>query len=231
MNIEQYSELAPQFYTGEVAVDLLPLFKKSFQTYLDCGCGDGSLLHGLFSKNILDGKDVHAVDLSENRIALVRQISPNIKARVDSAETLLSVDSDSIDILTSTQVIEHVDDRLMLESVQRVLKSGGTAYIATVFKKRYAWYFYRNEKREWVIDPTHLREYQKDSELLEKVPAGLKLVRQKKEMLWFPLISFIMKRLNLRDRTVYSNKILNILRKIKIPIIGYYNWILVFEKP
>ncbi len=84
MNIEEYSKIGFQFYNEEVS----PLLKKylhetAWQNYLDCGCGDGALLYRLNLDNIFENKNVIAVDLSENRINLVKKINSKIDAHVD----------------------------------------------------------------------------------------------------------------------------------------------------
>jgi len=231
MNIEEYSKIAPQYYS-EVIPELLKkyLFNRQFTTFLDCGCGDGSLLNTLFKNNFLNNKKVLAIDLSQNRIERIKLLNSNIVASVDNAEEMKTIENGSIDFFVSTQVIEHLDDKKMVSSIYRVLKKDGLIYISTVFKKWYGWYFYRNNEK-WVIDPTHLREYKKDCELLGLFDCDkFKLLENKKTLLKFPIIDFFVKRLKINDRNFYDNKVFKFLRKIKLPIIGYYNWEIVFKK-
>jgi len=97
--------------------------------------------------------------------------------------------------------------------------------LATVFKKWYGWYFYRNRAHQWVIDPTHEREYVNDSSLLVFLNKyDLVIVENKKSLHWFPLTDFILKRIGLKQKVYENSFILKFLRKIKIPIPGYYNW-------
>ena len=56
----------------------------------------------------------------------------------------------------------------------------GSLYLTTVFKGWYAWYFYRCEGR-WTVDPTHLREYRSDAELLPRVASQGLRPRQRVE--------------------------------------------------
>jgi 2-polyprenyl-3-methyl-5-hydroxy-6-metoxy-1,4-benzoquinol methylase len=230
MDIEKYSESSPFYYSGEIPLLLTKLLNKPFNTFLDCGCGDGSLLFALYKNKILERKKVYAIDLSKKRLNLVKQISSKIQISIDSAETLSTIDSALIDVLVSTMVIEHVDDRAMLKTIERVLKPGATAYITTVYKKPYAWYFYRNTNGKWVIDPTHLREYQQESELLDKLPPALKIVSENKKQQWFPIIDFFIKFLKIRNRHILTHGLLKYFRKIKIPILGYYVWEIVLRK-
>jgi len=166
MNIELYAKVTPQYYTGFVPDFLEPYITNDrYKTILDCGCGDGSLLYALDKAGYLRDKKVYAVDLSRNRVSFVRALGVKANVCVDNVEVLGTVKSNSIDLLITTQVIEHVDDVKMVHSIGRVVKRGGIIYISTVFKKCYGWYFYRNNGR-WVLDPTHLREYMSDGELL-----------------------------------------------------------------
>src|SRR5207248_2495402 len=86
-------------------------------------------------------------------------------------------------------------DGMRISEIARVLAPGGTAYVTTVHKKWYGWYFYRCNGR-WVIDPTHLREYRNDAELLrERAPAGLQVAENRKTQLFFPVADFFLRRL------------------------------------
>lgn len=231
MDIESYSKIAPQYYNNYIS----PLLKKyleecSGMNILDCGCGDGSLLHALNKFGYLDKKNIFAIDMSRSRIELVNKINGDIVATVDSAEELRTINDNSIDFFISTQVIEHVDDSKMIEQIKKKVKDGGIIYISTVFKKWYGWYFYRNNNK-WVIDPTHLREYTSNEELLNLFDKNeFKLLENSKHLQWFPISDFFIKRVSLKNRKLYENLVMRIIRKIKIPILGYYNWELVFKR-
>lgn len=231
MNIEDYSKIAPQYYSNYIP-ELLKkyLINNNFNTFLDCGCGDGNLLNALYKNNILINKKVFAIDLSINRINLIQKIHPDITAKVDNAEEMSYIKNESIDFFVSTMVIEHVNDKKMTANIYRVLKKDGIIYISTVFKKWYGWYFYKNNGR-WVIDPTHLREYIKEGELLDLFDRSkFVLLENKKTLEKFPIIDFYIKRLQVKDRNFYNNNFFRFLRRIKVPIFGYYNWELVFKK-
>lgn len=229
MNIEEYAKVAPQYYTDEIPPTLVSLLKDNkFQKLLDCGCGDGSLLYALKKRKLIKGIGVTGIDLSSNRISLVKRIDPRFVAKVDSAETLKTITNDSIDLLITTQVIEHVDDKKMVSSINRVVKKGGIIYLSTVFKKWYGWYFYRRNGR-WLLDPTHLREYTSDTQLLKLFKKNFYLVINKKTLQWFPIADFILKRIGPLVRT-RDSVIWKALRSIRIPIPGYYLWEIVLVK-
>ena len=231
MDIEIYSKVAPQYYSGYIP----PLLQKylkvvDYNTILDAGAGDGSLLYALSISGYLENKEVYAVDLSRNRIGLIKEYHEHIIANVDNVENLATIKDKSIDFLISTQVIEHVDDRKMIGSIGRVIKKNGMIYLSTVFKKPYAWYFYRHDGK-WVLDPTHLREYQDDQELLSLIPKDeFEILENSKTLQWFPFIDFFIKRLNIRDRKLFSKGIFSMARMLKIPIPGYYIWEIVLKK-
>jgi 2-polyprenyl-3-methyl-5-hydroxy-6-metoxy-1,4-benzoquinol methylase len=231
MDIENYSKIAPQYYDATISCLLVKYLEtEKFMNLLDCGCGDGSLLYSMNKFRYLDKKNVIAIDLSKNRIELVKKINTNISAKIDSAEELKTIEDNSIDFFISTQVIEHVDDKKMIKQIEKKVKKGGIIYISTVFKKWYGWYFYRNQLG-WVLDPTHLREYTQDKQLLDLLNNNeFKLLENKKNIQWFSVLDFFIKRMGVKNRYFYENKLMKICRKIKIPILGYYNWEIVFKK-
>jgi len=231
IDIEQYSEAAPQYYSSHIPSLLLEYInKKQYDSIIDCGCGDGSLLDALKKKGYLKNKKVFAIDLSNKRINLIRKNIKNIIAKVDNAENLYSIKDDSIDFFIATQVIEHIDDNKMLKNIKRVVKNGGYVYLSTVYKKWYGWYFYRCNNK-WVIDPTHLREYSNDKELFKFITENkFEILENIKSPLYFPIIDFFVKRVKIKNRKIFDNKFLRIIRNIKIPISGYYNWEIVLYK-
>ena len=154
MDIENYSKVAPQFYNTSISALLEKYLKKSsFETFLDCGCGDGSLLWALNKGEYFKNRKVFAIDLSKKRISLVKKINPEIIASVDNAETIKTIASGVIDFFVSTQVIEHVDDVKMVSAISRVTHQGSIIYISTVFKRWYGWYFYRYRGRRLSPSP------------------------------------------------------------------------------
>lgn len=233
IDVEAYSRIGPQYYSNHIPSLLRRYLDTSdYHCLLDCGCGDGSLLDALDSNSYLDNRDVYALDLSRNRIDLIKTLVKNntVKAQVDNAETMATIEDNSIDFFISTAVIEHVDDKKMISNINRVVKKNGTVYLSTVYKKWYGWYFHRNNGK-WVLDPTHLREYTKDSELIDLfLEKGFKIMDSQKGATWYPVIDFFIKRLRIKDRKIFDKKILALIRRIKIPVLGYYNWEIVMKK-
>jgi len=232
MDIELYAKATPQYYTGYVPGGLKPYITSDrYKTILDCGCGDGSLLYALNKAGYLKNKRVSAVDISHSRVEFVKALDIKVNACVDNAEALDTVKGDSIDLLMTTQVIEHVDDVKMVSSIERVVRRGGIVYVYTVFKMWYGWYFYRSNGR-WVLDPTHLREYSSDSELLRLFdPQKFKLLKNVKRLQWFPIADFVLKRIGVNNIVRNRDSALwKFARLWRVPVLGYYEWELIFKK-
>jgi len=231
MDIEEYSKYK-QFYTEEIPELLLRyLTKFSWKTYLDLGCGDGSLLYALNKKGYLNNKVVYAVDLSESRIGLVKKINRNFICLVGDACNIKDIQDNSVDFLVSEMLVEHIgNDDDLIKEIGRVLKRDGIVYLSTIFKKWYGWYFYRCNGR-WTADPTHLREYSKDSQLIDIFTKyGFEVVESKKTLAKRSLVDFVLKRTGC-DRTIFiSHPFLQFIRNFSIPIFGYYNWEIICKK-
>jgi len=229
MNIEQYAK-RKQFYSDEVPPLLSEcLVNSEWESLVDLGCGDGSLIYALNQRGYFQNKSVFAVDLSKSRIDRVKEQNSGVTCLVaDACDTGLG--DSSIDLLLSTQVIEHVeDDGEMAKEMFRILSPGGTVYLSTVFKKRYAWYFYRCNGK-WTLDPTHLREYTQEQQLLALLEAnGFEIKVNEKTLDGRPVADSVFRRLRV-GKYVYKIPIMKLFRKIRIPIPGYYIWELVLQK-
>ncbi len=226
MDIERYARRHVHYRLAEAPEMLLETLRGGpWRTLLDVGCGDGALLRALKGGGDLDGKAAGGVDLSRRRVARAREIDPDLHCRVDSAETLETVPDASVDRYVSTQVIEHVpDEEAMIRSMRRVLRPGGVAYVSTVFKRPWAWYFYRCNGR-WTLDPTHLREYTRDGQLLDRLRAsGLETVEQRKTPIRYPLLDFVLRAAGVRRSDIAAVPLVDLLRQIELPVPGYFIW-------
>ena len=229
LKLEKYSQ-RKQIYSDEVPPLLMGCLEGvQLNSLADLGCGDGSLLYALDQRSYLQGKAVYAVDLSQSRIDRVKEMNSGITCLVaDACDT--QIDTGSIDLLLSTQVIEHVaDDGRMVEEMHRILSPGCTIYLSTVFKKRYAWYFYRCNNK-WTLDPTHVREYTEENQLLDLLKdRDFEIIANEKSLDGRPIADAVLRRLRV-SKYVYRFGLLRLLRKIRIPIPGYYIWELVCRK-
>jgi 2-polyprenyl-3-methyl-5-hydroxy-6-metoxy-1,4-benzoquinol methylase len=229
LDCEEYARRI-QFHTDEVPEILVEWLERGdWQSCLDMGCGDGALLNALHRRGFFEGKSAYAADSSETRMDSVRKLDKGFNCLVcDACHTQLP--DGSIDFLVSTQVIEHVEsDADMVREIDRILSPKGTVYLSTVFKKRYGWYFYRCNGK-WTIDPTHLREYTADGQLLPLFKRhGFELMENKKTLDSRPIVDAVLRRVG-AGRNIYSNRLLRSMRKIRIPIPGYYNWEMVWRR-
>ena len=122
---------------------------------LDVGCGDGDLLHRMYSS----GWSVTGIDFDPKAIE-------NAKARYGSEATLLHSDlfnarfpDVSFDAITMGHVIEHVPDPVaLLGEARRVLKIGGRLVITTPNLQSYGHEKFRD--CWWGLDsPRHLQVF------------------------------------------------------------------------
>jgi len=222
-HIHFYSDDIPELITKHIR-------GLEWETLLDLGCGDGRLLFALDKKGYLAGKHVYAIDLSPTRVERVKRLGLGIECFAGDACDISSIENGSIDLLITTQVIEHVqDDARMVQEIGRVLREGGVYYLNTVFKKWYGWYYHRCNGK-WAIEPSHLREYTRGSQLLDILEANqLEVLESKKIPAWYSILDFILHRVGATG-WVYDNKLLALLRKVKVPIPGYYAWEIVGVK-
>jgi len=229
MNLEEYSKHG-QFYTDGVPPLLVAVLSDNdWNSCLDLGCGDGALLSALKNQGYFNGKSVFAVDTSPSRIDLVKRICEDFNCIIADGCNI-SIEDGAIDLLISTQVIEHVsNDHDMVKEMHRLLRQDGLLYLSTVFKKKYGWYFYRCNGK-WTLDPTHLREYTADDQLLDILRAcGFEIVVNNKTLDGRPITDSILRRLGM-PRHAYDNRFLKKLRTLRVPIPGYYLWELVCQR-
>jgi SAM-dependent methyltransferase len=231
---ERYTETALHFE----APRLPPLFERHFPAgplaLADLGCGDGPLFPALVrGGRVSRERPVFAVDLEPARLARVEARFPWIETVVASADSVPAIADASLDAVVSTMVLEHVpDERAYLGEILRQLRRGGRAYLTTVFKKPWAWYF-RKREGESVLDPSHLREYTDLAAFRALVTgSGLEIVALERRLLWFPLLDPLLFRIGGRVPGLASRQtLLRALRAVKVPILGYYALELVLERP
>ncbi len=222
-----------RFLTAGIQAIVKDLLKKSsWKSFLDLGCGDGGLLYSIQEEGFFDynNKKIYGVDISKNRILRTQKLCPNVKTEVANACNVEMLDSESIDLLVSNMVIEHVpDDMEMLKEIARLISPGGKAYISTVFKHRLAWYYHR-ANGQWALDPAHCREYSDEKPVLDELQKlGLTLECNIKTNIWFPVLDFIFRRL--KKPEIYHSSFWVRLRSIKVLIPGYKTWEIVVSKP
>jgi len=226
---ERYTETAIHF-----DVEGLPaLLSRSLPTgplaLADLGCGDGPLFATLSQEGLIDAtRPVYAVDLEAARLARVSARFPWIETVVGSADSVPAIPDGSLDFVISTMVMEHVpNEQAYLAEIHRVLRPGGRAYVTTVYKKRWAWYFRKRDGMS-VLDTSHLREYT-DLRVFRALVTnpGFRIVALERRLLWFPLLDPLLFRIG--GRVAEHRRLLGVLRAAKVPIPGYYGLEVVLE--
>lgn len=227
---ERYTETAIHFDVERLPALLARSFSGGPLALADLGCGDGPLFRALERDGrIGPSRPVYAVDLEESRLARVALRFPWITTVVASADAVPQIDDGTLDAVVSTMVMEHVpDERSYLAEIRRLLRAGGRAYLTTVYKKPWAWYF-RKRDGESVLDPSHLREYTDVGAFRRLVEgSGLRVVALERRLLWFPLLDPVLFRLG--GRLVSHPGLLRVLRAPRVPIPGYFALEVVLER-
>jgi ubiquinone/menaquinone biosynthesis C-methylase UbiE len=227
---ERYTETAIHFDAERLPSLLARTFPSGPLALADLGCGDGPLFVALERAGLIDeALPVYAVDLEAARLVHVSDRFPWIRTVVASAERVPEIADGSLDAVVSTMVMEHVpDEGAYLAEIRRILRPGGRAYVTTVFKKPWAWYF-RKRNGESVLDTSHLREYTDLPAFRRLVEASrLRIVALECKQLWFPLLDPLLFRVGGRLRA--RPAALRALRTAKVPIPGYYSLELTFER-
>jgi len=231
---ERYTETALHFEAPTLPRLLERHFEVGPLALADLGCGDGPLFAALVRRGyVAPERSVYAVDLEPARLARVEARFPWIETVVASAEAVPAIEDGSLDAVVSTMVMEHVpDERAYLAEIVRQLRPGGRAYLTTVFKKPWAWYF-RKRDGESVLDASHIREYTDLAAFRALVAeSGLEIVALERTLLWFPLLDPLLFRIGGRLPGVARRpRLLRVLRAVRVPILGYYALEVVLERP
>jgi SAM-dependent methyltransferase len=98
------------------------------------------------------------VDVSQKRCDATLSLVPG--ATVICADvTATGIAQSSIDVVECSQVIEHLSDRRrLIEEIKRILVNGGIAHLSSVAKRPWA-FFIRRKGGRFVLDHTHVIEY------------------------------------------------------------------------
>lgn len=229
----EYTETALHFEAARLPRLLERHLPPGPLAFADLGCGDGPLFGALERGGFIGPeRPVYAVDLAPARLARVAARFPWIETAVASADSAPAIANRALDFVCSTMVMEHVaDEGAYLAEIRRVLRPGGRAYVTTVFKKPWAWYF-RKRDGESVLDTSHLREYTDLDDFRSLVGGtGFRVVALEQRLLWFPLADPLLFRLGGRfPKFAERRLLLRWLRAAKVPIPGYYSLALILER-
>lgn len=160
------------YFTGRLLPPLLVTEFKRMQnvpgrtfTICDLGCGDGAMITDLLAGSFLSNNvSLTGVDISAENVGYCCKHFPQFKFLTADVRNL-PFTTKSFDFAYSWMVAEHLGNpQKMVSESFRVLKPGGKFFLATIFKKPYAFYFYRR-KGEFVLDSTHKHEFKSVEQL------------------------------------------------------------------
>jgi ubiquinone/menaquinone biosynthesis C-methylase UbiE len=231
---ERYTQTALHFEAPHVPRLLERWLSPGPHALADLGCGDGPLFGALARGGFIGpAKQVYGVDLDPTRLARVAARFPWIEVVTGPADAVPEIPAASLDVVCSTMVMEHVpDERAYLAEIERILAPGGRAYVTTVYKKRWAWYF-RTRDGEAVLDTSHLREYTDVDAFVRLVTEDgrLRVLALERNLLWFPLLDPLLFRVGGRFPGLAGRpSLLHALRAARVPIPGYYALEVILER-
>ena len=152
---------------------------------LDVGCGGGLLAEALYSK----GAKVTAIDVTEASIEVAKLHAQKMQVAIDyrlvTAEELAQKESESFDVVSCLEVIEHVPDPAQLiKACSDLLKPNGQMFLSTLNRNprsfvtaiigaEYIFNILPKGTHEWAkfIKPSELEKFMRD--------AGIKLIESK----------------------------------------------------
>ena len=152
---------------------------------LDVGCGGGLLAEALNSK----GAEVTAIDVTEANIEVAKLHAQKMQVKIDyrlvTAEELAQKESQSFDVVSCLEVIEHVPDpSQLIKACSDLLKPDGQMFLSTLNRNprsfitaivgaEYIFNILPKGTHEWAkfIKPSELEGFMRD--------AGIKLIESK----------------------------------------------------
>ena len=208
---------------------------RSASTILDIGCGVGTLLHGIMEE-CKPGTRVIGLTKNKQHCEYAGVFAKG--ADVINADALHTPFRDrSIPLIFSTMLIEHVDDRACLREIRRILEDGGTLVLSTVLKRRWAYYFYRDERGGCMLAPDHVKEYTAVGELTGLMSEhGLVVSQSHVTAIRFSPVEFLLRSLyritgSRCVKKVSRTRFMAVVRRLtRIPVPGFFAMELIARK-
>lgn len=224
-NVHFFDEIIPALL--EAGLFLVSHFVSKMRI-VDLGCGDGRLIFALCRRKLLvNAYDVVGVDISEERLRRLNAKLPFVRVIASSALNIKELPTSSCDFVICSQLIEHVDDKSLLLEIRRLLRGEGIAYISTVVKSWYGFYFHFSNGT-FLLDPTHVREYSSVKEFTNPIlKEDFEIIGLRSQHLMYPILDLVIRflvKFNLvkSDANFYQQyPSLGKARKVRLPIIGY----------
>ena len=103
--------------------------RRNVQRILDIGCGYGYFLRACLEAGV---PEVYGVDVSTTAIQKSHALENAKVSQLDFSKERSSFDSETFDVITAFDVIEHVEDEhFFISEVYRILKKGGLLFMIT----------------------------------------------------------------------------------------------------
>jgi len=134
---------------------------KGTESFLDYGCGEGEFISKIKNKV----KSVYGFDVDPKKINFVKEKYPFVKLKKIKIKAKLPYKNNFFDAVSMFHVLEHVDsEKKAIEEIYRVLKPGGTLYLASPYNGLFTWadtanLRYRFPKlHKWFLELIHSKE-------------------------------------------------------------------------
>lgn len=132
---------------------------------LDLGCHGGYLTN--FIAQQIKAAQVIAVDISPEAIAFIKKNHPDWQAICANIEDKLDINDNSVDLITSFDVFEHLNKpENVIKETKRVIKPGGFFIIAVPYETwlwKIIWKLWTKIGPGKVWHEVHIQDYKKNS--------------------------------------------------------------------
>lgn len=154
---------------------------------LDVGCGGGILSESMATR----GAMVTGIDMGEKPLAVaklhLKESGLEVDYRQTTAEALAIEESESFDIITCMEMVEHVPDPAsVVNACSRLVRPGGELFFSTINRTPKAWLFAivgaeyllnilpkGTHTYEKFIRPSELEKWARESGLVSKEITGM----------------------------------------------------------